>query len=59
MLCVTICPYIMEEIKLSIQTNGSIKYKLNTHGGVMQNKLYCILKYLVDERGCEIDNYND
>ena len=52
MLCVTICPYIMEEIKISIQTNGSIKYKSNTHGGVMQNKLYCILKYLIDERAC-------
>ena len=26
---------------INFQTNGSIKYILNTHGGVMQNEMYC------------------
>ena len=47
---------------INSQTNSSTKHILNTYGGVMQNKIYCIyiminiyileymLEYLIDER---------
>ena len=51
------------------QINSSTKYLLNTYGGMMQNKIYYnqiminiyfkyVLDYLIDEKGCKIDNYN-
>ena len=57
-------PYIrmMEEIRILIHKQSSTKHILNTYGGVMQNKIYCIyiminiyileymLEYLIDEK---------
>ena len=52
------------------QTNVSIKYISNTHGRCdaklnllqLDNDKYLFLEYvledLIDEKGCEIDNYN-
>ena len=33
--------YDERDKNINFQTNGSIKYILNTYGGVMQNEMYC------------------
>ena len=55
---------------INSQTYNSNKYISRTHGGVMQNGIYCnsirtnmyirvcVGIFLIDERGCKIDNYN-
>jgi hypothetical protein len=40
-MCYHVFIYDGRDKNTNSQTNGSIKYISNTHGGVMQKKIYC------------------
>jgi len=40
-MCYHVSMYDGRDKNINSQTNGSIKYISNTHGGVMQNEIYC------------------
>ena len=61
--------YVGRDKNTNLQANSSTKYISNTYGGAIQNKIYCnqimkkyileyVFKYLIDEKECDIDNYN-
>ena len=55
---------------INSQTNNSVKYISNTYGDVTKNEIYynkimintyfrVYIRIFIDERGCDINNYNN